>query len=278
MSKTRRYPEPGQLEDDSITRRNLARSGDLQSESDGPDARRSLRHSSSFTHDRDRERDRDGNRITSRREEHRDHIDRHREHERDRNRRDDGGVGNVRADDRQGPRESSARRGPGVREENRRRDRRERDEASEATSSGLSHDHESRFHQPSSFGIMNSASSTSATAAAAAAAAVSPPPPPPPSLSQSQPQFPATSSDSADESRRRGPVWGEHRDRERDRERERAQGWDRDRDRDREARMRDREYHDGHRKRGRLNGEDGAQIGRTSGRAESESKRTRRAL
>jgi THO complex subunit 2 len=159
-----------------------------QDETAGVERRPPRYSTGSYPHDRERERERDRERDrererreddgsrSSRREEHR---DRNRDYERERSRRSD--AGSSSREERFESREAS-RRGPGSREDNRRR--RDREDAPEATQG---HD-EGRLRPPSSLGGQ-------------------PPPPPPP------PPPPA-----AGEGERR---WAGGRDRDRDRNRDR---------------------------------------------------------
>ncbi|GLA25298.1 THO complex subunit 2 [Aspergillus niger] len=161
-------------------------------EESSAESRRSQRFSSGTYPERERERERDrerrggdeeGSRSSSRREEHR---DRNRDYERERSRRSDaGGAPGGPREERYESREAS-RRGPGAREDNRRR--RDREEGSDIAPS--SQEHEGRLRPPSSLGGQG------------------PPPPPPPPLA-------------AGEDDRRWGGGRELRDRERDRNRDR---------------------------------------------------------
>lgn len=162
--------------------------------------RRPLRQSSSSNfpdreRDRERERERRGDeegRSSGRRDEYRERTGT-RDFERERSRRSEGSA-NVSREERHESRES-ARRGGGVREENRRRERRERDEGPEAGHN--SHEHEGRLRPPSSLGVV-------------------PPPPPPP------PPFPPGPGPQNDR------RWSGGHDRDRERTRMRDRDYNRD--------------------------------------------------
>lgn len=185
-------------EEDGPSRSRPGGSRGEPAEESSAESRRSQRFSSgTHPHDRERERDRDrerrggeeeGSRSSSRREEHR---DRNRDYERERSRRSDaGGAPGGPREERYESREAS-RRGPGAREDNRRR--RDREEGSDIAPSNQ--EHEGRLRPPSSLGGQG------------------PPPPPPPPLA------------GAEDDRR----WGGGRElRDRDRERNRDRPRERD--------------------------------------------------
>ncbi|OOF92138.1 hypothetical protein ASPCADRAFT_56041 [Aspergillus carbonarius ITEM 5010] len=191
-------------EDDSHPRNRLGGGREAAEDAGSTESRRAQRFSSGATYpqdrDRERERERDRDRrggeeetsrSSSRREEHR---ERTRDYERERSRRTDVAAGANR-EERYESREAS-RRGPGAREDNRRR--RDRDEGSDIAPSNQ--EHEGRLRPPSSLGGQ------------------APPPPPPP---------PAAGTE---EERR----WGGGRDL-RDRDRDRTRDRPRDRDYHREG-------------------------------------------